>query len=143
MRAHQTRGFTLIELMIVMAILAIVAVYAYTSYNQYGFRARRSDGQQFLLQVAAAEERHFSALNSYTTGVASPAPGGLGFAVNTSKYYTATVALTAGGGYVITGTPTPGSSQVNDKCGNLTLDNVGNKTPLPTAMPENSNGKCW
>ena len=143
MRAHKTRGFTLIELMIVVAILAIIAVYAYTSYSQYGFRARRSDGQQYITQIAAAEERHFTAVNSYTTAITTAAPTGLGFAVNTSGrgYYTVTVTLPAGGGYLITGAPT--GSQANDKCGNLSLDSAGTKLPAATSMPENSNGRCW
>jgi type IV pilus assembly protein PilE len=144
MQAHKTRGFTLIELMIVVAILAITAVYAYTSYSQYGFRARRSEGQQYITQIAAAEERHMTAVNSYTISVTGAAPGGLGFAGNTSTpngYYTVVVTLPAGGGYLITGTPA--GSQANDKCGNLTLDSTGTKLPAAATMPQNSNGSCW
>jgi type IV pilus assembly protein PilE len=142
MQAHKTSGFTLIELMIVVAILAITALYAYSSYTQYGFRARRAEGQQYITQIAAAEERHFTAVNSYTTSVTGA--GGLGFSSTTSLpngYYTVVVTLPATGTYLVTGTPT--GSQANDKCGNLSLDSTGIKLPLAVTMPENSNGKCW
>jgi type IV pilus assembly protein PilE len=138
---HKTRGFTLIELMIVVAILAVIAVYAYTNYARYGFRSRRSDGQQYLMQVAAAEERYFTAFNVYNANLTGT--GSLGFTVNTSTrgYYTVTVTLPTTTSYTLTATP--GGSQANDVCGNLTLDNQGNKTPTPSQMPQNSNGNCW
>jgi type IV pilus assembly protein PilE len=139
MRAHKTRGFTLIELMIVVAILAVIAVYAYTSYSQYGFRSRRSDGQQYLMQVAAAEERYFTAFNVYTTGITTASPNGLGFtsANSTRNYYTVAVTLPTTTSYTLTATPN--GSQANDKCINLTLTSAGDKSFTGSA----TNGSCW
>jgi type IV pilus assembly protein PilE len=137
MRAHKTKGFTLIELMIVVAILAILAAFAYSNYSRYGFRARRTEGQQYLMQIAAAEERYFTAFNQYTATLTA---GGLGFTGNTSTnaYYTVTATVAAPfTSYTLTAAP--GGSQAADQCGNLILNSVGTKS---SATPT-TNGSCW
>ncbi len=55
MSRRVARGFSLIELMIVVAIIAILASLAYYNYGRYAFRARRVDGREMLMRVAAAE----------------------------------------------------------------------------------------
>ncbi|GAI02651.1 unnamed protein product, partial [marine sediment metagenome] len=57
MRSSAKKGFTLIELMIVVAVIAILAAIAYPSYTRYVYRARRADGQDLLMRIAAAQER--------------------------------------------------------------------------------------
>ena len=39
-----SRGFTLIEMMIVVAIVGILAAIAYPSYQEYVLRGKRSEG---------------------------------------------------------------------------------------------------
>ena len=145
MQAKKASGFTLIELMIVVAILGILASLAYYNFARYGFRARRADGKEFISRVAAAQERYYTNFNVYATAITGPPPG-LGFTSNASEkgYYTVATANGATGNtqsYNLTATP--GGTQATDQCGNLTLDNTGSKTPLSTAMPQNSNGNCW
>ena len=53
----QTRGFTLIELMIAVAILGIIAAIAYPSYLDQVRKSKRSDAQSALLQAANRQER--------------------------------------------------------------------------------------
>jgi type IV pilus assembly protein PilE len=135
------RGFSLIELMIVVAIIAVLAALAYYNYSRYAFRARRADGREMLMRVAAAEERYYTNFNAYTTALTDPPPPGLGFSNATSErgYYTVAVAL-ANGGASYTLTATPGSAQTGDTCGNLTLTDTGvkNQSGDPT-----TNGTCW
>lgn len=122
------QGFTLIEVMIVVAIIGILAAIAYPSYDEYVKRGNRTEGQAFLSDVAARQERYFSQNNAYITANANL--GKLyGSAVTTQKSptdkYTITVAAggASDGGYLLTAT-----QQFSDtKCGNLTLNALGDK----------------
>lgn len=57
-QAGKGAGFTLIELMIVVAIVAIIAVIAIPSYQAHSMKARRTDGQSFLLNIQSRMERY-------------------------------------------------------------------------------------
>jgi len=130
----EQKGFTLIEVMIVVAIIGILAAIAYPSYDEYVKRGNRTEGQAFLSDVAARQERHFSQNNTYITNNTNIAKLGLTSANSpTSKY---TVALAGGGGgYTLTAT-----NQFNDsKCATLTLNALGQRDAT------GSGGKefCW
>ena len=47
-----SRGFSLIELMIVVAIVAILGTIAYPSYQQYVLRSHRVEAKAMLLNAA-------------------------------------------------------------------------------------------
>lgn len=139
MRHPIQRGFTLIEVMVVVAIVAILAAIAYPSYSDYAFRARRVDGKEMMMRVAAAQERYYTNLNSYATvtqlGLGDPL-------VSEKGYYTIGIAL-ANSNQTYTLTATPAGAQVGDKCGNLSITNTGKKSPDASNAAANSNGKCW
>jgi len=61
----KTKGFTLIELMIVIAVVGILAAIAYPSYQESLKKGRRSDAQGVLMGLAGAMERHYTNNNSY------------------------------------------------------------------------------
>ena len=117
-------GFTLIELMVMVAIVGILAIIAYPSYQDSVRNGHRSDAQSYMMSVAQLEQQYFTDNRSYAGTVAalnSSVPASV------SPYYTISIATPAGPppGYTITAMAT--GSQVAD--GNLTLDNLGNKTP--------------
>ena len=65
-----TRGFTLIEVMIVVAIIAILASVALPSYQEYILRSRLVEGTNELSTLRARMEQHFQDNRTYaTTGV--------------------------------------------------------------------------
>jgi type IV pilus assembly protein PilE len=134
-------GYTLIELMIVVAVIAILAMIAIPSYTRYGYRARRSDGQQLLMRVANAQERYYATFNTYAGGAVT-GDLKLGSASSEKGYYTVAITSTdLTKGYTATVTPTNG--QQRDVCGALSIDSRGNKLPVATDTAKNSNGNCW
>lgn len=145
MRAKQSKGFTLIELMIVVAIVAILAAIAYPSYTNYAFRTRRADGYEMMMRVASAQERYYTNFNKYAASITDPVtatPPGLGLTSTSEKgYYTVTTANgTSGDAQTFKLTATPAAVQTGDSCGPVSLDNTGLKTaPSDTGK----NGKCW
>lgn len=69
MRTHskmwRSKGFTLVELMIVVAIVGILTAIAYPSYSEYVLRGRRAEARTALLDLMQQQERYFTQNNSY------------------------------------------------------------------------------
>jgi len=65
MRHGRSRGFTLIELMIVVAIVAILTTIAYPNYRDYVIRGQLTDATQGLSAVRANMERYFQDNRTY------------------------------------------------------------------------------
>lgn len=135
---RSSSGFSLIEVAVVVAIVGILTAIAYPSYVDFVLRGNRAEGREFLLRVAAAQERFYTNLNQYTADVAGNAGLGLGVTQSENGYYAVQVALAdAGQSYILTATPQ--NRQAADQCGNLTINNVGSKG----YSGSDSNGRCW
>jgi type IV pilus assembly protein PilE len=124
-QATRSRGFTLIELMIVTAVIAILAAIAYPSYTRYVLRAKRADAKQQLLQAAQWTERYLTANGKYPPDTVS-LPAGLRQApssgtVNYAISYADRTAIT----YTLRAVPQGASS--GDECGTLTVNQQGVK----------------
>ncbi|GLQ95138.1 type IV pilin protein [Dyella acidisoli] len=136
-----SRGFTLLELIVVVAIVAILAAIATQSYARYTIRSHRTDAHQMLMAVAQAQERWYATYNRYAEDL-----GKLGFAdpaVSSRGYYhvVLSVADDAAQGFVATAMPI--DRQASDVCGALSIDNAGRKLPSGTDVAANANGRCW
>lgn len=118
-------GFTLIELILTIAIVAILAAIAIPAYTSYLERARRIEGQAALLDAAQRMERYYSQSLSFADASLSV----LGLDTMTSHgYYTLSLNQLSADTYIIEAIPT--ATQVNDSCGTLTINQVGQKTPI-------------
>ena len=129
-----TRGFTLIEIMIVIGIIGVLTAIAIPTYGQYVIKTNRADGQDKLTEIMYQMERFATRNRTYTQVLG---PGGLGFTPQADGTfesnrgeYTLAAAPCAGSTIancvVVTATPRVGGTQERD--GPLTLNSRGNTT---------------
>jgi type IV pilus assembly protein PilE len=134
-----SRGFTLIELMIVVAIVGILAAIALPSYTEYIKRGDRSSARTALLDAQQFMERFYAANSRYTTDEAGTTgatlPARLQAVPNETPKYDLAVSASTVNSYTLTATP-----RRTDKCGNLTLTNTGVKGRSETGP---SIQECW
>ena len=127
------RGFTLVEVLIVVAVISILSAVAWPSYTRYVMRGKRADAQQVMMDISSREEQYLLDARAYTaavdnTGLNIARQGWTCTATTCSNAnYDITVTATAGPPPAYTINATAKSTQVAD--GNLSLDNLGAKTP--------------
>ena len=83
-----SKGFSLVELLIVVAIIGILAAVAVPAYYNHILRSRQADAYHNLLDIKAAQEMYYSMYNEYadmmTAGTFSNL---LSFDIADSVYY--------------------------------------------------------
>ncbi|MDW8361337.1 MAG: prepilin-type N-terminal cleavage/methylation domain-containing protein [Myxococcales bacterium] len=68
----RTRGFTLIELMIVVAIVGVLAAIAIPTFRSYLYRSKVSEAMSFLGEIKQRQEAYRAEFGTYAS---APAPG--------------------------------------------------------------------
>jgi type IV pilus assembly protein PilE len=133
--SKHSRGFTLIELMIVVAILAILAALAYPAYIRHTISSRRAAATACLTELSQFMERYYTTNLTYT-GAALP--------TNTAcqrdleAFYTFAVSAVTGSTYTLQATP-QGPQTRDTECGTLSLDHRGERTVSGGADV----AQCW
>ena len=122
----KTKGFTLVELMIVVGIIAILVALALPSYTQYIRKANRGEAQQLLMNWANNQEIWRASNTEYDDGTAIAVPG--------HPKYTFSVADESATAFTLTATAVSTSDQANDKekgtdCAEMELDQSNAKSP--------------
>ena len=125
---RSTRGFTLIELMLVVAIVGILAAIAYPSYTNYVRKTHRAEITELMSETAQNLERWYSKYGTYA-GFPNP---------SSNAWYTVILGSTATT-YTLTATPIAGTLMATDTCGAFTLDNTG----LRSSSGTTATATCW
>jgi type IV pilus assembly protein PilE len=125
-----SKGFSLIELMIVVAIIGIIAAIAYPSYTKYVQRSHRAEIAEILAEGAQTFERLYSKSGTYVDAtVTNPA----------SNAWYNVVTVRNAQDFTITATPT-GSLMSSDACGALSILQTGERRISGTTVTAAS---CW
>jgi type IV pilus assembly protein PilE len=158
--ASFSRGFTLIELMVVVVIATILLSIAVPSYMSQVRQSRRTEAKTAILDLSGREERYLSTNPaSYTNNPAFLGYGGFGVAnpIGSGYYYltvcspaTATCVPglnmpnpPAAPSYTIVATPVPGQSQVSDlQCQAFAVDAAGQQYAVDSAGNDQTK-YCW
>jgi type IV pilus assembly protein PilE len=129
-RIASTRGFTLIELMVVVAIVGILAGIAYPSYVKHVQHGRRAEAQSVMNEVGQYMQRYYAANNNYggvTAAVLSAAGLSQSPKSGNTAYYGIQVVTTGSSPQNYSIQATPSGPQAGDVCGILTLSDTGAK----------------
>jgi type IV pilus assembly protein PilE len=136
-----SRGFTLIEIMIVVTVLALLAAIAYPSYDEAVRRGRRSDAQSGVLMSAQFMERYFTTNATY---VGATLPTSLQTspeaASATRKFYDIQLSNIAANTYTLTAVRSASRPQSTDKCGDFSVDQTGSKSLVNNTATVD---QCW
>lgn len=122
----RTKGFTLIELVIVIAIIGILSVVAMNGYSSYVTRANRTAAESFMMEVANRQKQYFLDARVYASDLATL---GMNIPREVSAHYEILLSdqPVTPPAFLITARPPASSRQFSD--GNLTLSSNGTKTP--------------
>lgn len=131
-----SKGFTLIELMVVVAIVAILAAVALPSYTQYVMRARITEAAQSLSDMRLKMERYFQDNRTYVNAcqlnTVAPPPA------STASFDYACVPVPAATTYTVTAT---GKNSMLGFVFSIDQANTQKTTGVPAGWM--TSASCW
>ncbi len=134
-KTAKSRGFTLIELMIVMFIVVIVTAIAVPSYSAQVQKTRRVEGVSALLELAILMERYYANNGTYLAATATALTGS---SSSENGFYGLTINPLVAESYTLLAAPA--NVQVGDDCGTFSLDSLGSQSVTGGSLPVDD---CW
>ncbi|MBU2040271.1 prepilin-type N-terminal cleavage/methylation domain-containing protein [Thalassolituus sp. ST750PaO-4] len=112
-----SKGITILELMVTLAIVAILASAAIPSYQNYSMRGNRSDGIESIHAILSAQERYYADNMTYADSLTKLGMGSTSY-TTPKGYYKITVEKCGAMPYTqcvqLVATPPQGNSQEKD-----------------------------
>ena len=137
---RRSRGFTLIEVMMVVAIVAILAAIALPSYQNSVMRTWRSKAAACLTEMAQGMERRFSTSMSYANPATIPARGCTTDDGMAQRYTFSFTAAPTANAYALQAVPQGAQAARDTECGTLGINQLG----VRTASVEGADiSRCW
>jgi type IV pilus assembly protein PilE len=134
MKIIHSRGFSLIEVMVVLALMGLLTSLAIASYSDSVRKAARGDAQTALVGLASVMQMHYTENTPSTFRGAASGGGDTGAPAifpaqspldGQNKQYNLTIQSATASAYEVRAVPISGSSAAKDKCGTLTLTSTG------------------
>lgn len=131
MKNLNSKGFTLIELMIVVVVVAVLAAIAIPAYQNYVERARRADAKSALLALQLAQEKLRANCPFYAANIGANSVCGANSAGTTIPFAAQSpdgfysIAITGASAVGYSATATPANEQVGDDCGVFAVNQDG------------------
>lgn len=132
MTLANSRGFTLIEVMIVVAIIGILAGIAYSSYSNQVMRSNRSDAKSALNDVSQRLQRCYTTYSAYDSeecGVHEELDDGVidsSEGLYTIDYVNNSISATT---FTLVATPVSAPQTNDDECDDMSLAHTGRRAP--------------
>ena len=134
----KTKGFTLLELMIVVAVVGVLAAVAYPSYLDSVHKGKRATAATSILECDSILERRFTITNSYSDDACSNID-------NDDYTISVNVSCTSNGNsscFDITATAGPSLDQ-DEACATLTYNHLTTKGATRKDGSAGDNDICW
>ena len=135
-RASNSRGFTLLELMIVVVIVAILAAIANAAYGFAVVKSRRASAKGCVMEGSQYMERYYTTKLTYAAAVLP------GCSNDVTQYYAVTLGTTHvpdATTYTVQAVPKGVQLTADTKCGTLTINQTGTRTKSGTGTL----AECW
>jgi type IV pilus assembly protein PilE len=141
-RWRRSRGFTLIEVLIVLAVIGLLSAVAIPSYSEYARRSQRIEAQTALNEAAQFMQRFYAVNDRYDrqrdgTQVELP-PTLQRVPAAGAKRYDIVVAEVSPTGFTLEARPTGGMEK--DRCGVLVLNGLGQRN---VRNAKSGVADCW
>lgn len=138
-----SKGFTLIELMIVVVIIALLAGIGIPSYLKSVVKTRRSDAKVALSELAQLQESYFADNQKYAdtlTKLGKTAQQGV--FPSPEGHYEIKISQSSARTFLLEATPRGAQASDDETCQTFTMNAAGEKKATGNGSRDTSN-ECW